>query len=102
MDAYLKIHRIRLSIQFQLFGILLFPLSILAYYTPFLRESILITGIIAIGIWLIVRIISMLHSGHQSNIGIIYIILYLCTLEILPLWLMGYSLLKEFNGIVIC
>jgi hypothetical protein len=47
----------------------------------------------------IFRIIKSIRIVYFAGVSWYYIILYLCTLEILPLWLMSYSLLKEFNGI---
>lgn len=43
------------------------------------------------------RIIKSIWGVYNAGASWYYIILYLCTLEILPLWLIGYSLLKEFN-----
>jgi len=50
----------------------------------------------------ILRIIKSIWVVYFSGVSWYYIILYLCTLEILPLWLMSYSLLKEFKVIIIC
>jgi hypothetical protein len=72
-------------------GIALFPVIIMAHYLPYpLIKSVLIIGM---GIYAIAFILKSIR-GYQiiirKDILIFYMILYLCTLEILPL-LLGYK-----------
>ena len=86
----------------QLLGTI-YSLCLFAWALGFINGVVLIK--IVLGSFLlesILRIIKSIWVVYFSGVSWYYIILYLCTLEILPLWLMSYSLLKEFNGIVIC
>jgi hypothetical protein len=75
-------------------GIILFPVTILAFYwdaTPFL-----ILGLVVSGILMVYRLIRGVMSGlEQRNFNLFYLFLYLCTLEILPLLLL-YKAAQQF------
>jgi len=86
----------------QLLG-MIYSLCLFVWALGFIN-GIVLTKIVVVAFILesILRIIKSIWIVSFSGGSWYYIILYLCTLEILPLWLMSYSLLKEFNGIVIC
>ncbi len=72
-------------------GIVLFPLVVMAHYLPHvLMPAILIAGIAAFLIALFWKMIRAYQIIIRKDILIFYLILYLCTLEILP-FLLGYK-----------
>jgi hypothetical protein len=77
-------------------AMLLFIIVILLAYTLFLPAKVyFISGIIALGLMYVIRIIRLLIIFINKNISIFYLILYLCALEILPV---GISV-KYFTGL---
>jgi hypothetical protein len=74
-------------------GIVLFPIVITARYFPFPLISLVLAiglGILILGaIWKIIRAYQIIRRKH---IVLFYLILYLCTLEFLPL-LLGYKVI---------
>lgn len=74
------------SIHTILIGVILLPLMILNYYS-FLQEvenyKMFMAGLVIIVF--IINLLRLFFVGLQKNISIFHIILYLCTLEILPL-----------------
>lgn len=77
-------------------GIYLFPVIIALPYIPgHLKSPVILLGM---GIWawfFLWRIIQSLQLVFQKNVSVFYLILYLCTLEILPI-LIIYRLLSSF------
>ena len=73
-----------------LLGILLVPTIALIYFSNFQGLIILKFVIIPIiSIILLIRFIRFFVMGISNNISYLYIILYICTLEILPLVVLG-------------
>jgi hypothetical protein len=74
-------------------GIILFPLVITAHYFPFPLISLVLVlglGILILGvIWKSIRAYQIIR---RKNVVLFYLILYLCTLEFLPL-LIGYKVI---------
>jgi hypothetical protein len=74
-------------------GIVLFPIVITARYFPFPLISLVLAiglGILILGaIWKIIRAYQIIR---RKNVVLFYLILYLCTLEFLPL-LLGYKVI---------
>lgn len=77
-------------------GILLLPfICIIPFISEELREILLYIGIFCISIVLIIRFIREINILIEKQFSIFYLILYLCALEILPVFLIGrflYSL----------
>ena len=72
-------------------GILLFPVIIMAQYMPYkVIPVILVTGIVIFIAGLLLKAFRAYQIIIRRDILIFYLILYLCTLEILPL-LLGYK-----------
>jgi hypothetical protein len=72
-------------------GIALFPVIIMAQYLPYkLVPVILIIGGIIFGLAVLFKIIRVYQIIIRRDVLLFYLILYLCTLEILPL-LLGYK-----------
>jgi hypothetical protein len=72
-------------------GIVLFPLAIMAQYLPYpIIPVVLWMGIIALCIGFLFKAIRAYQIIIRRDILLFYLILYLCTLEILPL-LLGYK-----------
>jgi hypothetical protein len=73
-------------IFYQITSLILTVLLIFSHYAPeSYRHTVNLTLIILFAILLLVREVHSLSRGIQANISIFYIILYLCTLEIIPL-----------------
>lgn len=71
-------------------GILLLPSMALIYFSDFHSNAILMYVILPlIGLILLIRFIRFFAIGISNNLSILYIILYICTLEILPLVVLG-------------
>jgi hypothetical protein len=72
-------------------AIVLFPLVIIAYYLPYsVNEIVLFSGLTVIAFGLFLKVIRGYQIIIRKDVLIVYLILYLCTLEILPL-LIGYK-----------
>jgi hypothetical protein len=72
-------------------GIILFPMVIMAQYLPYkIIPVVLWLGIIALGAGILFKAIRAYQIIIRRDILLFYLILYLCTLEILPL-LLGYK-----------
>ncbi|HBE40789.1 MAG TPA: hypothetical protein DDW27_06215 [Bacteroidales bacterium] len=70
---------------YQVTGFFLFLLSVLLTYTNlFHPETLFTTGIIFISAFYIMRIMRLFFIFLKHNISILYLILYLCALEFLP------------------
>jgi hypothetical protein len=82
--------------SYRLSAMVLFFIIILLSYTLVLPTSVFfISGITALGLLYLIRIIRLLIIFINRNISIFYLILYLCALEILPV---GISV-KYFTGL---
>jgi hypothetical protein len=82
--------------SYRLSAMILFVVIILLTYTLLLPSQVfLISGIIALGLMYLIRIVRLLIIFINRNISIFYLILYLCALEILPV---GITV-KYFTGL---
>ena len=78
----------------KILGIVLLPVSFAAYYTPVkLTEILLITAIMFYIFSLLFKIIRGFQIIIKNDVFIFYSILYLCTLEILPI-IIGIKIFK--------
>lgn len=79
------------------FGIVILPISFSAYYTQHNISEILILTIVAIYIFsLLFKIVRSFQIIIKHDIFIFYLILYLCTLEFLPV-MIGYKFIKSLT-----
>lgn len=84
-DFGLSEHRYHNTVIYQIVGLALIPINLLAAYAKFWNEIFLYIGVGIISISLIYKYIYASFRGIQLKLSVVYIILYLCTLEILPL-----------------
>ncbi len=78
-------------------GIILFPLVVCIQFTRYPVQWFLFPVLLVLAILYSLRLIkSLIVYSAQQNIGIVYIILYLCALEILPLLVLIKFLLINF------
>lgn len=78
-------------------GVILIPFVIFFAYTPlFIRGVILFTALIIISLSIILRIYRSIRIISRKDLLLFYLILYLCTIEIIPLLI----LYKWLNGII--
>ncbi len=83
--------------SYRLSAVSLFILVTLLVYTVFLPPEVyFICGTIVLVIFYLYRVTRLLFIFMKRNISILYLILYLCALEILPVLI----LLKYFKGLV--
>jgi hypothetical protein len=81
----------------QTIGVVLFPFVICLQFTKYPAEWFLYPALVICAGFYSLRIFrSFIISVTEQNIGIIYIILYLCTLEILPMLVLAKFLLVNF------
>lgn len=81
----------------QTIGVVLFPLVICLKYTKYPTEWFLYPALVICGGFYALRIFrGFVISVFEQNVGILYIFLYLCTLEILPLLVLIKFLLVNF------
>jgi hypothetical protein len=81
----------------QIAGIILFPVVVFLQFSKYPAEWFLYPGLIVCGSIYILRVFrGFVISALEQNIGILYIILYLCALEILPLLVLVRFLLINF------
>ncbi len=76
--------------QYQIIGLILLPISIFCIYQS--NDFQRIISILGIIITIVISITQIYNSAKESlhhKISLFYIILYLCTLEILPLFLLA-------------
>lgn len=79
---------------YKLSGIILLPLYVFTFFVPETYKSLaFIFCISIILIFLVLREIKSFFNALSHRISLLYIILYLCTLEILPLML-AFAILK--------
>jgi len=85
-----------ISQSYRFSALFLSVMVIMLYYTILPASDIcFIAGFIIIGVMYLIRIISLLIIFLNKNISILYLILYLCALEILPVLI----LVKYFTGL---
>lgn len=89
-QQYIPLATYNILLYNYLLGILLIPTMALIYFSNFQNLVILKFVIIpVISIILLIRFIRFFVMGISNNISYLYIILYICTLEILPLVVLG-------------
>ena len=82
--------------SYRFIAIILFVLVILLVYTSFFpAKSLILTGFIAIAILYSMRIMRLFMIFIKRNVSILYLILYLCALEFLPVVIS----VKYFTGL---
>lgn len=73
----------------KLIGVVLIPVSlIMAYYATESQQLWMYSGFVVVVLSVLWRWIRGVHNAVKSKISIVYIILYLCTLEFLPVAVM--------------
>jgi len=83
-------------INFQFIGFYgIIPIFVIPFLSTPLRLVLLILLWVAFSIWLIYSVIRELNILKSAGINIFYKILYLCTLEILPVWWAINTILEE-------
>jgi hypothetical protein len=84
-------------ISCQTLGVILLPLVICIQFSRYPTEWFLYPAMIICGIFFALRFVrGFIISAIEQNVGILYIFLYLCTLEILPLLVLIKFLLVNF------
>ena len=74
-------------LQFENLGTFILVPSLMLPFTGGIIKSILISGLwIILALWLIYTVIREIEILKSYRVSIFYMFLYLCTLEILPLW----------------
>lgn len=82
----------------QTLGVILFPMIILIQFSKYPAEWFLYPAVIICGGFYVLRLFrGFVISVLEQNIGILYIFLYLCALEILPLLVLVKFLLTTFK-----
>lgn len=93
-------HHINHLLFFQIGGIVLTPILIFTQYLPTgYHEFTLIALLILVGLIIVIREFQSLTRAIQHKISFFYIILYLCTLELLPL-MVGMRVFLLNNGVL--
>jgi hypothetical protein len=93
-------HHINHLLFFQIGGIILTPILIFTEYIPTgYHEHTLIGILILVGLIIVIREFQSLTRAIQYKISLFYIILYLCTLELLPL-VVGIRVFILNNGVL--
>lgn len=78
-------------------GVVLFPVVLCVLFSKFTPELFLYPGIIICAVFFILRLLrGFVISTLEQNIGVLYIFLYFCGLEILPLLVLIKFLLNNF------
>ncbi|WP_066756895.1 DUF4271 domain-containing protein [Crocinitomix algicola] len=96
----LQEHFLNHFIFFQVGGIILTPILIFTHYIPASYVNLLLIVLtIIVALLITVRELQSLVRAIQYNISIFYIILYLCTLEIIPL-LVGFRVILQDSEIL--
>ena len=81
--------------SYQFGALILFILVILVSYTAVLPERVLlVSGFIVIGVMYLFRVTRLMILFMNRNISVFYLILYLCSLEILPVAI----IIRYFSG----
>lgn len=81
----------------QTLGVILLPLAICVQFSKYPTEWFLYPAITLCGLFYALRFVrGFIISAIEQNVGIVYIFLYLCALEILPLLVLIKFLLVNF------
>lgn len=81
-------------------GLALFPLLLAIPFTPDIyREYVFTTSWSLIGISFVFRLIRVLRITHEKQLSLFYMILYFCTLEILPIAVLYKYLSSIISGL---
>ncbi|MDQ1332313.1 MAG: hypothetical protein QG576_347, partial [Bacteroidota bacterium] len=87
---------VTIYLSYRMMALVLFILVILLSYTTFFpSKALFLTGFITIAALYLMRIIRLLLIFMKRNISILYLILYLCALEFLPV----VTLVKYITGL---
>lgn len=78
-------------------GLILFPITILIYFTK-ATDFFVYTGIVMFFLIYFLKIIRLFKININKQLNILYMFLYLCTLEIIPLIYL-YKVVKHIIGI---
>ncbi len=84
-DNGFGMHRYLVQVNYQVIGVFLLPVNIFAAFSAYGKEAFLITGMIILMLGVLYRYALSFLTALAQRISAVYIILYLCTLEILPL-----------------
>ena len=93
-------HSMNHLIYYQVLGLILTPILIFSHFFPseiyryFVVGCLIITGLV-----ILYRELQSIGRAIKARIGVLYIILYLCTLEILPLVLLIFAFVNDFAGL---
>lgn len=92
-----KEYRFTVMIFNQVAAIVLFPLVVLLQFSNLPANYILYVSLALIAMFMLFRLYrGLVISSLEQNLGVLYIFLYLCTLEILPILLLIKFLLINF------
>ena len=87
-------------IFFQIGGIVLTFILFATHFLPATWQEYISIGLaVIIGLLVLLREIQSLLRALKARVPVLYIILYLCTLELLPLTVIIYGLTNEFKGL---
>jgi len=84
-DRGLSEHKFNFLLIFQVTGLLLIPCTIIASYSAVGKQVFMYVALTVLILVYVYRLIRGVVIGISNRISLIYIILYLCTLEILPI-----------------
>jgi hypothetical protein len=81
----------------QMAGVVLFPIVLCILFSKLTPELFLYPGIVICAAFFLLRLFrGFVISTLEQNVGVLYIFLYLCGLEILPLLVLIKFLLNNF------
>lgn len=93
-------HGMNHLIYFQVGGLILTPILLLSHYLqPDYYEKVVSGLAIFLGLLILFREIQSIARAIKSRVGGLYIILYLCTLELMPLVLIIYAFVVDNAGL---
>ena len=93
-------HGMNHLIFYQVGGIILTPVLFISHFFPNeIYHFIIIGCLIFAGVLLIYRDIQSIGRAIKARVSPLYIILYLCTLEIMPLVLIMYAFVNKNSGL---
>jgi hypothetical protein len=93
-------HGMNHLVYYQVGGLILTPILILCHFFPeHTYHYVALVCLVFIGLLILVREFQSMARALKARVGVLYIILYLCTLEILPLALIVYAFVNDFAGL---
>lgn len=93
-------HGMNHLIYYQVAGIILTPILILTHFLPVESYQFVAWGSLIIAVLIIlVREIQSIGRALKSRVSVLYILLYLCTLELMPLVLIIYAFVNNSAGL---